>query len=110
MMRCLSLGRKNHEHGGYDGTHMCGRRFVCYFSLIVRRWQAVLRAVCRPKRGWFGVCFVFFNQGFDRFFVVSCGGREARAGELIAFQVLVFVGIHYVPGMVCGPCVLTMRT
>ena len=31
IIRCLSLERKTHEHGGHDGTKMCSRRFVCFF-------------------------------------------------------------------------------
>ena len=41
--------------------------------------------------GSVGVYFVLFHQGFDRFFVVIYGGTETRAGELIAFEVLVCV-------------------
>ena len=41
-----------------------------------------------------GVCFVLFNQELDGFYVVSSGGREARAGELIAFEVLVCADMY----------------
>ena len=40
-----------------------------------------------------GVCIVLFHA-FDSFFVVSYGGRETRAEELVAFELLICVDIY----------------
>ena len=34
MIRSLSLERKTHEHGGYDGTSMCLQNMFRYFLVI----------------------------------------------------------------------------
>ena len=34
MIRSLSLERKTHERGGYDGTSMCSRHMFCHFFVI----------------------------------------------------------------------------
>ena len=40
MIRCLSLERKAHEHGGYDGTNMCSFfRHWNYCSLVDILWK-----------------------------------------------------------------------
>ena len=53
-----------------------------------------MRSADENVGGSAGVCFVLFNQELDGFYVVSYGGREARAGELIAFEVLVCADMY----------------
>ena len=53
-----------------------------------------VRSAGEDVGGSVGVCSVLFHQGFDNFLVTSYGGREARAGELVAFEVLVCVDIY----------------
>ena len=61
--------------------------------------QAVLRTVRRRKRGWFGGRFFVSFQVVDMFFCCGFwrqGGQSwrAKAGGLVAFEILIFVGIY----------------
>ena len=66
---------------------------VDIFWKNARNRQAVLRAVPQRNEGVAVGVFVLF-EGFDTCFVESYGGREARAGELVAFEVLFCVDVY----------------